>query len=129
MGTFAKVHEVTKKGTIVIAAEQDYIDTLEDKECWVQTSYNTTGGVHYKPNVYPLVPSEDQSKSLRKNHAGVGYTFDSGRDAFIPPKLYDSWILNEDTCQWNAPVAYPDDDKDYIWNESDGDWEVKPIAG
>tara|TARA_Y100001949_G_C15840684_1_gene266152 strand:- start:30 stop:398 length:369 start_codon:yes stop_codon:yes gene_type:complete len=69
---------------------------------WVQTSYNG---------------------NLRKNYAGIGFTYDSERDAFIPPQTYDSWSLNEDTCQWEAPKAYPDDDKDYEWNEDNETWE------
>jgi hypothetical protein len=68
---------------------------------WVQTSYNAT---------------------IRKNYAGIGYTFDSGRDAFIPPKPYASWTLNEDTCNWEAPVAYPTDDKMYSWDEATTSW-------
>ncbi len=69
---------------------------------WVQTSYNG---------------------NLRKNYAGIGFTYDSERDAFIPPQTYDSWSLNEDTCQWEAPKAYPDDDNDYEWNEDNETWE------
>ena len=64
--------------------------------------------------------------SFRKNYAGIGYTYDKERDAFIPPKLYNSWILSEDTCQWESPVAYPDDDKEYKWNESNKTWDYIP---
>ena len=90
---------------------------------WVQTSYNTRGGVHYDPETGE--PSEDQSKALRFNYAGIGFTFDpdKGTDgAFIPPKPYDSWVLNEDTCLWEAPVPYPTDGADYFWDEDAGDW-------
>ena len=59
---------------------------------------------------------------VRKNYAGLGFYFDEGRDAFIPPKTYPSWLLNEDTCQWEAPIPYPDDDLMYQWNEEQGDW-------
>jgi hypothetical protein len=83
-----------------------------------QTSYNTHGGVHYLDGV----PSADQSKALRKNYAGIGYTFDEVRDAFIPPKPFDSWILNEDTCLWQPPTPYPADGGMYAWDEVNGDW-------
>ena len=83
-----------------------------------QTSYNTHGGVHYTDGV----PSLDQSKALRKNYAGIGYTFDEMRDAFIPPQPYESWILNEDTCLWEPPTPYPTDGDMYEWNEANGEW-------
>ena len=95
--------------TRVIVAEQDFIDTQEGT--WVQTSYNTYGGQHRLGNT-----------PLRKNYAGIGYTYDSTRDAFYTPKPYSSWTLNETTCQWEAPVAYPDDDKNYAWNEDTTSW-------
>jgi hypothetical protein len=83
-----------------------------------QTSYNTYGGVHYTNGE----PSVDQSKALRKNYAGIGYTFDEVRDAFIPPKPYKSWILNEDTCLWEPPTPYPNDGGMYQWDEVNGEW-------
>jgi hypothetical protein len=83
-----------------------------------QTSYNTYGGVHYTDGV----PSADQSKALRKNYAGIGYTYDEQRDAFIPPKPYESWILNEDTCLWKPPTPYPTDGDMYQWDEANGEW-------
>ena len=79
---------------------------------WKRTSYNTSGGVH----------SLDGTP-FRKNYAGIGFTYDKTRDAFIPPKPYDSWILNEDTCQWDVPVAHPDDGKRYEWNEDTQAWD------
>jgi len=85
---------------------------------WVQTSYNTRGGVHYTDGE----PSEDQSKALRFNYAGIGFTYDEARDAFIPPKPFDSWVLDEDTCLWVAPVPMPDDGGQYTWDEDAGDW-------
>jgi hypothetical protein len=94
----------------VIVAEQDFIDTLSDKTSWVQTSYNTRGGQH------------PEGRPLRKNYAGIGYSYDYVRDAFIPPKPYASWTLNEDTCLWDAPVAYPDDGKSYSWDEATTNW-------
>ena len=116
MGSYAKVNN----GIVIkcIAAEEDFIATYDDGTPgeWVQTSYNTVGGVHYQPDG---TPSEDQSKALRKNFAGIGFTYDSDRDAFIPPQPYDSWVLNEDTCLWECSVAYPDDGLVYEWNEDD----------
>ena len=97
----------------------DFLNTLhKTNDNWKQTSYNTEGGVH-KLGGTPF----------RKNHAGIGFTYDEAKDAFIPPKLYPSWILNEETCQWDAPVTYPDDDpnsnKTYDWNEETNSWEEK----
>ena len=87
-----------------------------------RTSYNTRGGVHYNPDTNE--PSADQSKAFRKNYAGVGYTYDQARDAFIPPKPYNSWTLNENTCLWEAPVPYPADGQDYKWNEEITSWNL-----
>ena len=121
MGHFAKVSNgiVTR----VIVAEADFFNNFVDDSPgkWIQTSYNTRGGVHYKPNTNE--PSEDQSKALRKNYAGIGYTYDATKDAFIPPQPFNSWTLNEDTCLWNSPVAYPEDGKLYKWNEEILNWE------
>ena len=121
MGHFAKVSNgiVTK----VIVAEADFFNNFVDDSPgkWIQTSYNTRGGVHYQPNTNE--PSEDQSKALRKNYAGIGYTYNATRDAFIPPKPFNSWILNENTCLWDSPVAYPEDGKLYKWNEEILNWE------
>tara|TARA_Y100000114_G_C11752968_1_gene325379 strand:+ start:1563 stop:1943 length:381 start_codon:yes stop_codon:yes gene_type:complete len=100
----------------------------EDGVDWEQyysakrTSYNTRGGVHYDPDTNE--PSVDQSKAFRKNYAGLGYTYDEARDAFIPPKPFPSWTLNESTCLWNAPVPYPDDNQMYLWNEETQQWDV-----
>jgi hypothetical protein len=91
----------------------DFLTKLTGYPVWVQTSYNTHGGVH-----------DNGGTPLRKNHAGIGYTYDEDRDAFIPKKLFNSWILNEDTCLWNAPVAYPQDDNKYSWNESTLTWDI-----
>lgn len=86
-----------------------------------RTSYNTRGGVHYQAD--NNTPSIDQSKAFRKNYAGIGYYYDPIRDAFIPPKPFPSWILNEDTCLWDSPVPYPNDGKMYAWNEDILNWE------
>jgi hypothetical protein len=90
----------------------DFLTKLTGYPLWKQTSYNTHGGVH-----------SNGGTPLRKNHAGIGYTYDEDRDAFIPPKPFNSWILNEDTCLWNAPVAKPQDDKRYKWNETNLTWD------
>jgi hypothetical protein len=91
----------------------DFLTKLTGYPVWVQTSYNTHGGVHSLGGT-----------PLRKNHAGIGMTYDETRDAFIPPKPFNSWILNEDTCLWNAPVAYPQDDNRYSWNEQTLSWDI-----
>jgi hypothetical protein len=82
---------------------------------WVKTSYNTVGGVH-----------NNGGTPLRKNYAGIGYTYDSVRDAFIPPKPYASWLLNETSCLWEAPVAMPTDGARYTWNEETTSWDLVP---
>jgi hypothetical protein len=93
----------------VIVAEQDFINQIEGE--WIQTSYNTKGGVHYQNGV-----------PLRKNYAGIGMIYDRERDAFIENKPYDSWILNEDSCLWEAPIPYPTDGNFYYWNEETLEW-------
>tara|TARA_R110002051_G_scaffold106926_1_gene179894 strand:+ start:1447 stop:1821 length:375 start_codon:yes stop_codon:yes gene_type:complete len=105
----------------VIVIDQENIDTGNwgPPDTWIQTSYNTRGGVHYAPNSH----TPDGGVALRKNYAGIGFTYDSTKDAFIAPKPYPSWTLNEDTCQWDAPVAWPDDDKFYTWDEENRQWE------
>ena len=100
----------------------------EDGVDWEQyynakrTSYNTKGGIHYDPETNE--PSVDQSKAFRKNYAGTGYTYDKTRDAFIPPKPYESWTLNEETCLWDSPVPYPDDGEIHSWNEQTQTWDL-----
>lgn len=130
MGNFAKV----TNGIVVqvITAEPEFFNTFVDSSPgeWIQTSYNTKGGVHYQPNSF--ISSEDQSKALRKNYAGMGYSYDKQRDAFIPPKPFNSWILNETTCLWNPPVDIPttvlENNQYYFWNESTLNWEIKEYS-
>ena len=112
MAHFAKVTD--GKVTQVIVAEPEFFTTFVDTSPgeWIQTSYNTHGGVH----AYGGTP-------LRKNYAGIGYTYDRTKDAFIPPQPFASWILNETTCLWDSPTPYPTDNKKYLWNESTKDWE------
>ena len=111
MSHFAKVENGIV--TQVIVVEQDVLDTglFGDPNLWVQTSYNTIGGQH----VLGGTP-------LRKNYAGVGYTYDSERDAFISPSPFNSWTLNEDTCLWEAPTSIPDDGNQYLWDEETLSW-------
>jgi hypothetical protein len=127
MAHFAKVKD--NKVIKVIVAEPEFFETFIDSTDgqWLQTSYNTFGGVHYDP--ITKEPSLDQSKSLRKNFAGIGFDYDSSSDAFIPPKPFNSWILNEQTCLWVAPVTIPttelENNQYYSWNESIINWEIK----
>ena len=119
MSHFAKVIDGIVQQVIV--AEQDFIDSgaVGDASNWIQTSYNTKGGVHYGPNS----DTPDDGVALRKNYAGVGHTYDETRDAFIAPKPYPSWTLVEASCLWEAPVAYPDDGKRYAWDEDITNWK------
>jgi len=99
--------------TNVLVAEAGFFDTFVDTTPgeWLQTSYNTAGGIH-----------SDGGTPLRKNYAGVGFTYDSARNAFIPPQPFPSWTLNETTCQWEPTVDYPDDTNMYTWNEETTNW-------
>jgi hypothetical protein len=117
MSHFAKVNNGIVEQVIV--AEPGFFQTFVDTSpgAWIQTSYNTHGGVHTLGGT-----------PLRKNYAGIGYTYDAQRDAFIPPKPFASWVLNEDTCLWDAPVAMPTDGKMYQWNEDTQAWvEVENV--
>ena len=123
MSHFAKLDENNVVIFVTVGRQED--DGREADLCartgerYVQTSYNTRGGVHYGPDGEP---SADQSKALRKNYAGLGYTYDEARDAFIPPQPYPSWVLDEATCLWQPPVPYPADGGVYEWNETNGTW-------
>jgi hypothetical protein len=114
MSHFAKVQDGIV--TQVIVAEPEFFDTFVDSSPgeWIQTSYNTHGGQH------------PEGRPLRKNYAGVGYTYDRTRDAFIPPKPFASWVLNEDTCLWDAPTPMPTDGKLYQWDEATTSWVEVP---
>jgi len=111
MGHFAKVNNGIVEQVIV--AEPEFFETFVDTSPgqWIQTSYNTRGGVH-----------TNGGTPLRKNFAGIGFTYDAGRDAFIPPKPFSSWLLNDDTCLWDAPVAMPTEGGPYKWDESTLSW-------
>jgi len=123
MSHFAKLDENNVVVFVTVGRQED--DGLEAEltartgDVYKQTSYNTRGGVHYTDGL----PSDDQNKALRFNYAGIGFTFDpdKGTDgAFIPPKPYASWVLDEDTCLWVAPIPMPDGD--FVWDEDAGDW-------
>ena len=120
MAHYAKVEDgiVTR----VIVAEEDFFDTFVDDSPgeWIQTSYNTRGNKHYDPDT----GLEDNGIPLRYNYAGIGFSYDADKNAFIPPKLFDSWTLNENTCLWEPPVAYPDDGQGYVWNEDTTSWDL-----
>lgn len=124
MGHFAKViNNVVVK---VIVADKKFIETLPDKDFWVQTSYNVHGGVYYDPETNK--PHTDQTLinkeagRKRKNYAGIGFKYDMELDAFIPPTPYPSWKLNTETCLWEPPVPMPKDNKQYVWNEGEQEW-------
>ena len=110
MGHFAKVNNGIVEQVIVAEPEffQTFVDTSPGE--WIQTSYNTHGGQH------------PEGRPLRKNYAGIGFTYDRTRDAFIPPKPHASWVLNETTCLWDSPVPYPTDGKKYQWDEATTSW-------
>ena len=117
MGHFAKV--VDGKVTQVIVAEQEFFDSFVDTSPgqWIQTSYNTLANKHTQGGT-----------PLRGNYAGIGYTYDAQRDAFIPPQPYPSWVLDEQTCLWNAPTPQPQDGKRYEWDEPTVSWKEVVIV-
>lgn len=124
MSHFAKLDQ--NNVVIFVTVGRDEDNGKEDEltartgDVYKQTSYNTRGGVHYDPITNE--PSQDQTKAFRKNYAGLGFTYDAQRDAFIPPKPFSSWILDENTCWWVAPIPYPNDGKRYDWNEEINSW-------
>tara|TARA_Y100000034_G_C6560061_1_gene242326 strand:+ start:62 stop:439 length:378 start_codon:yes stop_codon:yes gene_type:complete len=123
MAHFAKVQDGIV--TEVIVAEPEFFDSFVDTSPgeWIQTSYNTRGGIHYAPNSN----DPDDGIALRKNFAAIGYTYDKDRDAFIPPKPYPSWLLDEPTCTWEAPIPKPEGD--YRWNEETQAWDLMEGSG
>ena len=117
LGTGNIVETVLSVSNDVATTEQageDFLNNmLKTKDVWKQTSYNTFGGVHLLGGT-----------PFRKNYAGVGFTYDQARDAFIEPRPFKSWTLNEDTCQWESPVVKPDDGNSYNWNEETQQWDL-----
>jgi len=124
MAHFAKLDE--NNFVVFVTAGRDEDEDKENElflrtgDVYKRTSYNTFGGIHYDSDTGE--PSEDQSKAFRKNYAGVGFTYDEFRDAFIPPKPFFSWILNEQTCLWESPTPVPNDGKMYMWDENTLSW-------
>jgi hypothetical protein len=128
MSYFAKVENGIV--TSVIRITQDVLNTglWGDPANWIQTSYNTHGGIYYIPNTYPQVQDPDQSKALRANYAGTGFTYDAVNDVFYAPQPYPSWTIGPPTWIWQPPVPYPNDGKDYKWDEATQSWvEVPPV--
>ena len=140
MATFAKLNSENIVEQVISVHNNELLDNGIESEAkgisfckslfgqktnWKQTSYNTRGGKHYLSDNSGL--SNTQDKAFRKNHASVGYSYDQTRDAFIPPKPYNSWILNENTCLWEAPVSYPSDGQLYKWNEETLSWNLQVI--
>ena len=133
MASFAKIDfdgtvlEVVKVNDDVIIDEsgneredlgQKFLSQLTGYSLWKKTSYHTRGGIHYDPHTGN--PSSDQTKSFRKNYAGIGCKYDSTLDAFIPPKIFNSWIFNKDTCLYDPPISRPDGV--YFWDEANTKW-------
>lgn len=120
MAHFAEIN-LNNIVTQVIVADQEFINSgaVGNPALWLQTSYNTRGGIHYGPDGKP-----DGGIALRKNYAGIGFSYNLELDAFIPPQPYPSWILDTNTCLWNAPVPYPTDGKVYYWDESIQNWAL-----
>ena len=119
MSHFAKV--LDGRVIQVIVAEPDFFKTFVDSSPgqWLQTSYNTRGNIHYGANGEP-----DGGEALRGNYAGIGYTYDQSNDVFYAPQPYPSWVLNQSTWLWSAPVPYPADDQRYVWDEAAMNWKV-----
>ena len=125
MAHFAKLDSDNVVMFVTFGRDEDNGKELELSQrtgnVYKQTSYNTRGGVHYDPVTNQ--PSSDQTKAFRKNFAAIGYKYDSARDAFIPPQPYPSWALNEQTCLWEPPIAYPNDGLVYSWDENTKTWK------
>ena len=123
MAHFVKLNAENYVIFVTVARDEDENREIEISqqtgEIYKRTSYNTRGGIHYTNGI----PSQDQSKAFRKNYAGIGYYYDSIRDAYIPPKPFPSWTLNEESCLWQSPVPYPNDGKMYTWNEDILNWQ------
>lgn len=125
MAHYAFLDENNKVVQVIVGKDEGNMDwetfySMEVGLACKRTSYNTVGGVYYDPSTNK--PATDQSKAFRKNFAGVGYFYDQEKDAFIPPKEFDSWILNEKTCLWEAPIPMPIGEEQYTWDEAAQQW-------
>lgn len=125
MGHYAKVPTITDgkgvvENVITITAEELQTGLWGDPLLWVKTSYNTRGGVYYEPN--SDTRAADQSKALRANYAGIGYTYDAVNDVFYAPQPFPSWVISPPSWLWEAPVPYPTDGKIYYWDEATVSW-------
>lgn len=124
MAHYAYLNENNIVTMVIVGKNEDeFPGNWEEYYGAKRTSYNTRGGIYYEPNTNE--PALDQSKAFRKNYAGIGFTYDPVRNAFIPPKPFNSWILNEQSCLWEAPVPYPNDGKIWVWDEDNKEW--RPI--
>lgn len=123
MPYYAKIENNTVTEVMSVSEEQFTSYKLKAvDEFWVQTNYNTEGGIYYVPNVYPRIPGPDQSKALRANYAGIGYIYDAVNDVFYAPQPYPSWSISAPTWLWSAPVPYPTDGGLYYWDEATLSW-------
>jgi len=130
MSHFAKLNQNNIVIFVAVGRQEDDGKEAElsarTGDTYKQTSYNTCAGVYYDPETRE--PANNQSKAFRKNFAGLGYSYDLARDAFIAPKPFDSWLLDEETCVWESPVPYPTDGLSYFWNESTLSWELQDLS-
>ena len=124
MAHYARVHTLSGQVVTVIVADEEFLSTYEHPIPgeWIQTSYNTRGGIYYTPNTN--TPDPDQSKALRKNFATIGGLYLSEHDMFVINKPFPSWILNLETGSWEAPVARPEDNNSYLWSETEQKWNL-----
>lgn len=126
MAHFAKLDEFNNVVFVTVGRDEDDGKELELSErtgdVYKQTSYNTHNGIYFNPHTGE--PDANQSKAFRKNYAAIGYTYDKHRDAFIPPREFNSWTLDEFSCTWIPPIPYPEDGLIYKWNESILNWEL-----
>ena len=125
MAHYAFLNEDYVVTEVIVGKDERLFDwenyyTIKNGQICKRTSYNTKGGIYYNP--ITNLPDDVQSKSFRKNFAGIGFKYDMNLDAFIPPQPYPSWILNEQTCNWESPIPYPNDGQMYSWDESTKSW-------
>ena len=127
MAHYAFLNEDYVVTEVIVGKDERLFDwenyyTIKNGQICKRTSYNTKGGIYY--NSITNLPDDDQSKAFRKNFAGIGFKYDMNLDAFIPPQPYPSWILNEQTCNWESPIPYPNDGNIYNWDETTQSWKL-----